>query len=108
MLFRSNSGVARAQAGLQALSGVDLKELFSHEWPRLKRTLSSAKSREEKRAAVHAIRGSLAVLGHSPELKAAKLIEETLLDGVTPSELVFAEFVRGVEKMLTLSSEKPG
>lgn len=74
----------RMSAGLEALSGVNLLALFQSEWPALRMAIQRAEGVEPLRRAVHAVRGSLAVLGASPALQRARELEESLLAGVEP------------------------
>lgn len=74
----------RTAAGLEALSGVNLTALFLSEWPALRMAIQRAQGLEPLRKAVHAVRGSLAVLGPSEALQRARELEEALLDGAEP------------------------
>lgn len=74
----------RTAAGLEALSGVNLQALFLSEWPALRMAIQRADSVDALRKAVHAVRGSLAVLGASESLKRARELEEALLNGSEP------------------------
>lgn len=74
----------RMSAGLEALSGVNLMALFQSEWPALRMAIQRAEGVEPLRKAVHAVRGSLAVLGASPALQRARELEESLLAGEEP------------------------
>ena len=74
----------RTAAGLEALSGVNLQALFLSEWPALRMGIQRADDRETLRKAVHAVRGSLAVLGPSVALQQARALEEALLAGHEP------------------------
>ena len=74
----------RTAAGLEALSGVNLQALFLSEWPALRMGIQRADSPEALRKAVHAVRGSLAVLGPSVALQQARALEEALLEGREP------------------------
>jgi CheY-like chemotaxis protein len=104
----AGSGIERAQAGLRALSGVDLKLLFRSEWPALRLALQRARDAVDQRKAVHAIRGSLAVLGHSPELMAARALEEQLLAGQALQQVQLQAFLNQIEAMLGLWPPHPG
>lgn len=104
----TGSGIERAQAGLRALSGLDLKVLFRSEWPALRLALQRAQGAPEQRKAVHAIRGSLAVLGHSPELLAARALEEQLLSGQPLQATQLQSFLNQIEVMLGLWPPHPG
>ncbi len=104
----AGSGIERAQAGLRALSGLDLKLLFRSEWPALRLALQRAQGAPEQRKAVHAIRGSLAVLGHSPELLAARALEEQLLTGQALQSPQLQSFLNQIEVMLGLWPPHPG
>lgn len=74
----------RTAAGLEALSGVNLQALFLSEWPALRMAIQRADSVDALRKAVHAVRGSLAVLGASESLQRARELEEALLNGSEP------------------------
>lgn len=74
----------RTAAGLEALSGVNLTALFLSEWPTLRMAIQRAEGRDALRKAVHAVRGSLAVLGPSEALQRARELEEALLAGNEP------------------------
>jgi CheY-like chemotaxis protein len=104
----AGTGIERAQAGLRALSGLDLKVLFRSEWPALRLALQRAQGALEQRKAVHAIRGSLAVLGHSPELLAARALEEQLLAGQVLQAAQLQSFLNRIEVMLGLWPPHPG
>ncbi len=104
----AGTGIERAQAGLRALSGLDLKLLFRSEWPALRLALQRAQGAAEQRKAVHAIRGSLAVLGHSPELLAARALEEQLLTGQALQAAQLQSFLNQIEVMLGLWPPHPG
>ena len=75
---------SRTVAGLEALSGVNLRALFLSEWPSLRMEIQRADTVECLRKAVHAVRGSLAVLGQGPALELARALEEALLQGQEP------------------------
>lgn len=77
----------RTAAGLEALSGVNLTALFLSEWPALRMAIQRAEAVDTLRRAVHAVRGSLAVLGPSDALRLARELEEALLAGSEPQGL---------------------
>ena len=68
-----------------ALTGVNLTALFLGEWPTLRMAIQRADTVDALRHAVHAVRGSLAVLGQSPALQVARSLEEALLAGQEPA-----------------------
>lgn len=78
-------GTPRTVAGLMALTGVNLTALFLGEWPTLRMAIQRADTVDALRHAVHAVRGSLAVLGQSPALQVARSLEEALLAGQEPA-----------------------
>ncbi len=105
LLLRKNSvrglaGPQRAQAGLKALSSIDLKHLFASEWPVLRMSLQQAQDANALRKAVHAVRGSLAVLGDSEALQKARELEELLLATNAMNREQLRAFMGVVEKLV--------
>lgn len=99
---------ARTQAGLLALSRLDVRQLMRSEWPGLRLGLQRAQDPADLRKAVHAVRGALAMLGDSPSLQEARRLEEALLAGSTPDADTLRHFMSLIEDMLALSSPHPG
>jgi CheY-like chemotaxis protein/nitrogen-specific signal transduction histidine kinase len=104
----SPPGRQRTQAGLQALSTLDTRQLMRSEWPSLRLGLQLAEDTASLRKAVHALRGSLAILGHSPALAQARVLEEGLLAGVAPEPAALLAFMSSIEDMLSESPPNPG
>jgi CheY-like chemotaxis protein len=98
----------RTEAGLLALSALDTRQLMRSEWPTLRLGLQLAEDATSLRKAVHAVRGSLAILGHSPALAQARVLEEGLLAGVVPEPATLLAFMSSIEDMLSVSPPNPG
>lgn len=98
----------RIEAGLQALSSLDVRQLMRSEWPALRLGLQRASDPASLRRAVHAVRGALAMLGPSDALQQARALEEGLLSGraTEPQELL--AFMACIEDLLSLSPPNPG
>ena len=96
----------RTAAGLQALSGVNLQEIFLSEWPSLRMAIQRAEGVDDLRKAVHAVRGSLAVLGASDLLRRARQLEEALLAGHEP-EGGRAELIRAIDVIEAAQRTQP-
>jgi len=101
-------GRQRTEAGLLALSALDTRQLMRSEWPTLRLGLQLAEDATSLRKAVHAVRGSLAILGHSPALAQARVLEEGLLAGVVPEPAILLAFMSSIEDMLSVSPPNPG
>jgi CheY-like chemotaxis protein len=96
------------EAALQALSSLDLRQLMRSEWPKLRLGMQRAEDAVALRKAVHAVRGSLAILGHSPVLEQARALEEGLVAGVMPEPATLLAFMSAIEEMISLSPPNPG
>ncbi len=103
-----SKGRSRTEAGLKALSTLDIRQLMRSEWPALRLGLQRVQDPGSLRKAVHAVRGSLAMLGQSPQLQMAKAIEESLLAGHALNTDELLAFMASIEDMLNLSPPKPG
>lgn len=102
------AGPQRAQAGLQALSSIDLKHLFASEWPSLRMVMQQAHDAISLRKAVHAVRGSLAVLGDSEALRKARELEEQLLAENTMDRDKLRDFMGVIEQFVKNLDSSPG
>lgn len=98
----------RTEAGLQALSSLDIRQLMRSEWPTLRLALQRAQDPTALRKAVHAVRGSLAMMGPSEPLQRARSLEEGLLAGNAPSAEDLGAFMAAIEDMLRVSPPHPG
>lgn len=96
------------EAALQALSSLDLRQLMRSEWPKLRLGMQRADDAVTLRKAVHAVRGSLAILGHSAVLDQARALEEGLVAGVMPEPAALLAFMSAIEEMISLSPPNPG
>jgi two-component system, sensor histidine kinase and response regulator len=105
---RSLAGPQRAQAGLQALSSIDLKHLFASEWPSLRMAIQQADEPISLRKAVHAVRGSLAVLGDNEALQKARALEEQLLAENTMNREKLRDFLGAIEQLVKNLDSVPG
>lgn len=98
----------RTEAGLQALSSLDIRQLMRSEWPALRLALQRAQDPASLRKAVHAVRGSLAMLGPSEPLQQARTLEEGLLAGAPTDADALRAFMDAIEDMLRVSPPNPG
>ena len=98
----------RTEAGLQALSSLDIRQLMRSEWPALRLGLQRASDPTSLRRAVHAVRGALAMLGPSDALQQARALEEGLLSGRAPEPQELLAFMACIEDLLSLSPPNPG
>lgn len=101
-------GRTRTEAGLQALSSLDIRQLMRSEWPKLRLALQRAQDPVTLRKAVHAVRGSLAMLGPSEALQQARDMEEGLLAGTPQNAEALGDFMASIEDMLRVSPPNPG
>ena len=74
-------GVAAAAPAPLALAGAPLRALFAGVWPAQRAALDAAADPAALRGAVHALRGSLAVLGERHAVALAREVEEGLAAG---------------------------
>lgn len=90
------ASAATRQSGGRAV----LMTLFASQWPAMRQSLELASDAAALRQAIHALRGSLAVLGQAELVAQARLHEEALLAGrVVTSETLLA-FLQAVDALL--------
>lgn len=77
-----------------------LKQLFEAQWPSMRQSLLDARSKATLRQAVHALRGSLAVLGVPELLACARDLENRLLAGGKPKPADVADLLARVDQFL--------
>lgn len=88
-------------AGLARSSGrMVLMTLFASQWPAMRQSLERAPDAAALRQAIHALRGSLAVLGQAELVAQARQHEEALLAGRTVTSDALAAFVQAVDALL--------
>jgi CheY-like chemotaxis protein len=100
--------LAPAEAAAQALSGLDIRQLFREEWLVLKDRLLQAAGHEARRSAIHAIRGNLALLGGGAEWRQARQLEASLLAGQQPTDAEWQRFAAEVDAFAGVSPPNPG
>jgi two-component system sensor histidine kinase/response regulator len=98
-------GQAQPQPSSRALVPVprpkaSLLKLFASQWPALRDQISGAEDAASLRRAVHALRGSLAVLGQAELVDRARQAEEALLAGRTLPAEDLQDCLRAVDHLL--------
>lgn len=103
--FQPTSTSAEASVDLLASRLPDVRTplmaLFASQWPALRQSLEQAPDAAALRQAIHALRGSLAVLGQAELVTMARQHEETLLAGRVVTTDALSAFLRAVEACLT-------
>lgn len=77
-----------------------LMALFASQWPAMRQSLEQAPDTAALRQAIHALRGSLAVLGQAELVSQARQHEEALLAGLVVTSDALAAFVHAVDALV--------
>lgn len=77
-----------------------LLALFASQWPGMREALDKAADAQALRQALHALRGSLAVIGQASLLAQARAAEEALLSGQPVSAEAIARLLDGIDALL--------
>lgn len=91
---------ATAAAPASPAGRVPLLGLFASQWGGLRQAIEQADSAEALRQALHALRGSLAVLGQADLVSQARRLEEALRHGEHPPPDALAELLAGTSRLL--------
>lgn len=97
---QSPSVMSHAPGGLTNGARSRLMDLFSQQWPALKLGLLNAEDGAALRQAVHALRGSLAVLSQPALLQQVRSIEEALLKGRAPDRGEVGRLTQSIDALL--------
>lgn len=77
-----------------------LLALFASQWPGMREAVDKAADAHALRQALHALRGSLAVIGQASLLAQARAAEEALLSGQPVSAEAIARLLDGIDALL--------